>query len=170
MYIIFDSDLLAGCRRETPYECAPLMKAVFRFSDHLTSSNLNGHVATRSYRSLIILVRSNAWIQPVILIRLNCFWRALINRRLNVSQTVLVLTVKSVKRYCPGTGGRRHQSTSFRPEAVFNNDWPESAVKLSEGNNLCSVFRVLLEGDNNKKVLTELWRHYLFKHDGVFVS
>lgn len=158
-----------GCRLEIPYECAPVMKVVFGFSDHLTSRNLNGHVATRSCRSLIILVRPSAWVQPVILIRPNCFWRALINSRLNFSQAVSVLTVKSAKRYWPGAWSR-HQFTSFSPDSVSSNDWPESAVKLPEGNNLCSVFHVLLEGDNNKKVLTELWRHYLFKHDGVFVS
>lgn len=158
-----------GCRPETPYGLAPVMKVVFGFSDHLSSRNLNGHVQTRSCRSLIILVRPNAWVQPVILIRPNCFWRALINSKLNFSQTVSVLTVKSAKPYWP-VAGSRHQSTSFRHDAVFSNDWRESAVKLSEGNNLCSVFHVLLEGDNNKNALTELWRHYLFKHDGAFVS
>jgi hypothetical protein len=158
-----------GRRPETPCGCTPVTKVVSRFSDHLTSRNLNWRVQTGICRSLIILVRPNAWVQPVILIRPNCFWRALINSRLNFSQAVSVLTVKSTKPYWSGAGSR-HQSIAIRPDSVFSNDWPESAVKPSEGNNLCSVFRVLLEGDNNKKVLIGLWRHYLFKHDGVFVS
>lgn len=158
-----------GCRPENPYGCTPVMKVVSRISYRLTSRNLNWSVQTESCRSLTILVRANAWAQPVILIRTNCFWRALINSRLNFSQAVSVLTVTSAKPHWSGAGSR-HQSIAFRPDAVFSNDWPESAVKLSEGNNLCSVFRVLLEGDNNKKVLIGLWRHYLFKHDGLFVS
>ena len=88
-----------GCIPETPYGCAPVMKVVSRFSDHLTSRNLNWLFQTGICRSLIILVRPNAWVQPVILIRPNCFWRALINSRLNLSQAVSVLTVKSAKPY-----------------------------------------------------------------------